>query len=97
MDRWETIRCCPQDTALPEGNRSGGLRQRGLRLGVAAGRKPRCGTLPLGVTECPLAKSEKLRGFGGWPPSELPSGGDFAHERNECPPAPLEGRGGEAP
>ena len=55
----------PQDTALPEGNRSGGRCQRGCGLGVAA-RIAHAGTFL--TRTCPLTKCAKLRRFGGSAP-----------------------------
>ena len=67
--RWARIGRGPQDTALPEGNRSGGSRQRGTasvpqRSAIASLRHH-----AFGQDRCPLAQCVKLRGFGGRPPS----------------------------
>ena len=56
----------PQDTALPEGNRSGGRAPKGPMPRVVVRQFPRHDTRLPG--DGPLAQSEKLRGFGGWPP-----------------------------
>ena len=62
----------PQDTALLESNRSGGLRQRGFCLRAVRGfitvHGPNSGALS------PLAPCVKLRGFGVWTPFRMGGG-----------------------
>jgi len=65
----------PQDTALPEGNRSGGLRQWGVRLRAACRRHVGTRSEP-GRHPAPLAACGKLRGGGGWPPTSVGKAGN---------------------
>ena len=66
--RWARIGRGPQDTALPEGNRSGGSRQRGIasvpqRGGIAPLRHH-----PLGKGNMPLGPMRKTPGVWGQRP-----------------------------
>ena len=60
----------PQDTALPEGNRSGGCAPKGPLASCrgAANSAPRHQAAPADGLIVPLAECGKLRGFGGRAP-----------------------------